>query len=165
MKASDRHLEKVTGPKDLLLRVARWKFLGRRIVFTNGCFDILHEGHLELLSNAAALGDILIVGLNSDASVARLKGPERPVNGETFRARMLASLTMVDAVCIFGEDTPAQLIEAILPDVLVKGGDYDPAAIVGADTVRSAGGAVVVIPLVQGRSTTGTIEKIRRSER
>jgi rfaE bifunctional protein nucleotidyltransferase chain/domain len=163
MKASSRHLEKIPDRREMLHRVARWKFLGKRIVFTNGCFDILHSGHLELLSGAAALGDILVVGVNSDASVARLKGPGRPVNDEGFRARMLASLSVVDAVCMFGEDTPAELISQIVPDVLVKGGDYAPDDIVGAGTVRAMGGEVVVIPLVQGQSSSNTIERIRRT--
>lgn len=161
MKASDRYAEKVVDLSELLRKVARWRITGRRIVFTNGCFDILHSGHLELLSKAAALGDLLVVGLNSDASVARLKGPERPVNDEAFRARLLASLTMVDAVCVFDTDTPAGLVSAIVPDVLVKGGDYDPNEIVGADTVRAAGGEIVVVPLVEGQSTTKTIGRIR----
>lgn len=161
MKASDRHRDKIADRGELRQRVARWRLMGRRIVFTNGCFDILHEGHLELLSAAAAMGDVLVVGINSDSSVSALKGPGRPVNDEGFRARLLASLSMVDAVCLFGEDTPAELVSEIVPDVLVKGGDYDPDSIVGADTVRAAGGEVVVVPLVEGRSTTGMIERIR----
>jgi D-beta-D-heptose 7-phosphate kinase/D-beta-D-heptose 1-phosphate adenosyltransferase len=145
-----------------LARLARrWHLLSRTIVFTNGCFDILHQGHLESLSRAAEQGHFLVVGVNSDASVRRLKGPERPVNDEGFRSRMLASLCMVDAVCIFDEDTPLELITAVRPDVLVKGGDYDPETIVGAREVRSWGGRVVTIPLVEGYSTSNLIQKIR----
>ena len=161
MKTSDSYKDKVVDLRELQHRVARWRFLGRRIVFTNGCFDILHSGHLQLLSCAAARGDVLIVGVNSDSSVSRLKGPERPVNEEGFRAGLLAALAMVDAVCVFSEDTPARLVSAIVPDVLVKGGDYAPDEIVGADTVRAVGGEVVVVPLLEGQSTTNTIGRIR----
>ena len=161
MKASERFTDKIFDIDGLAAQCARWRLKGRRIVFTNGCFDILHEGHLEMLAKAATLGDVLIVGLNSDASVSRLKGPDRPVNDEGFRSRLLASLSMVDAVCVFREDTPAELISRTVPDVLVKGGDYHPDAIVGADIVRDAGGEVVVVPLVEGRSTSRTIERIR----
>ena len=165
MKASDRYKDKVVDLPQLQQRVARWRFLGRSVVFTNGCFDILHNGHLELLSCAAAQGDVLVVGVNSDSSVSRLKGPERPVNKESFRVGLLAALAMVDAVCVFGEDTPARLVSAIVPDVLVKGGDYAPDEIVGADTVRAAGGEVLVVPLLEGHSTTNTIGRIRSARR
>ena len=161
MKASERYTDKIIDVDGLAAQCARWRLKGSRIVFTNGCFDILHEGHLELLAKAAAMGDVLVVGLNSDASVSRLKGPERPVNDEGFRSRLLASLSVVDAVCVFHEDTPLELISIAVPDVLAKGGDYDPDAIVGADIVRDAGGEVVVVPLLEGRSTSRTIEKIR----
>lgn len=132
-----------------------------RVVFTNGCFDILHRGHVEYLDAARRLGDRLVVGLNGDASVRRLKGPGRPVNPFEDRALVLAGLEAVDAVVRFDEDTPLRLIESLLPDVLVKGGDYRPDEIVGAREVRAAGGEVVVAPLVPGRSTTGILERSR----
>src|SRR5690606_23152597 len=135
-----------------------------RVVFTNGCFDILHRGHVEYLFAARALGDRLVVGLNADASVRRLKGPERPVNGEEDRAMVLAGLAAVDAVTVFEEDTPLALIEALLPDVLVKGGDYRLEEIVGAPQVAAAGGEVVIAPLVPGRSTTSILQRARRGD-
>ena len=146
---------------ELSKQVCRWKLLGRKIVFTNGCFDILHKGHLELLTQAAAMGHVLIVGINADDSVRRLKGDERPVNDEKFRALLLASLTIIDAVSIFPEDTPLELIQTILPDLLVKGGDYDPSSVVGAEDVIKNGGEVLIIPLVAGYSTSNIIQKIR----
>ena len=133
----------------------------REIVFTNGVFDILHAGHTTYLEAARRLGDILIVGLNSDASVRRLKGPERPINSEGDRAIVLSALRAVDHVVLFTEDTPLRLIEAILPNVLVKGGDYQRETIVGADVVEQYGGQVVTIPLVEGRSTTNVISRAR----
>jgi D-beta-D-heptose 7-phosphate kinase/D-beta-D-heptose 1-phosphate adenosyltransferase len=132
------------------------------IVFTNGCFDILHRGHVEYLAAARQLGDVLVVGLNSDASVRRLKGPDRPINPEGDRAAVLDALRAVDFVTIFEEDTPAALIEAVQPDVLVKGADYTEDRIVGADIVRQRGGRVVIVPLLGGRSTSGLIARIRR---
>jgi D-beta-D-heptose 7-phosphate kinase/D-beta-D-heptose 1-phosphate adenosyltransferase len=132
------------------------------IVFTNGCFDILHRGHVEYLAAARQLGDVLVVGLNSDASVRRLKGPDRPINPEGDRAAVLDALRAVDFVTIFEEDTPAALIEAVQPDVLVKGADYTEDRIVGADIVRRRGGRVVIVPLLGGRSTSGLIARIRR---
>lgn len=133
----------------------------KRIVFTNGCFDILHIGHIRYLQEAKQLGDILIVGLNSDASVKRLKGPERPVNSELERAEMLAAFGFVDNVAIFGEDTPLELIRRIQPDVLVKGGDYASEYVVGTKEVKARGGRLVLIPFVEGKSTTNIIEKIK----
>jgi D-beta-D-heptose 7-phosphate kinase / D-beta-D-heptose 1-phosphate adenosyltransferase len=135
-----------------------------RVVFTNGCFDILHRGHVAYLYAARSLGDALVVGLNTDASVRRLKGEGRPVVQQDDRAYVLAGLGCVDAVTFFDEDTPAELIEALLPDVLVKGGDYTPEAVVGRETVEAAGGRLVLIPFVTGRSTTGLLERIRESE-
>jgi rfaE bifunctional protein nucleotidyltransferase chain/domain len=134
---------------------------GKRIVFTNGCFDILHRGHVEYLAAARQLGDVLIVGLNSDASIRRLKGPDRPINPQDDRAAVLDGLRSVDIVTIFEEDTPAQLIAIVEPDVLVKGGDYTEATVVGADVVRARGGRVVIVPLLEGRSTSALIARIR----
>lgn len=138
------------------------KVTGKKIVFTNGCFDILHHGHLDLLAKAADNGNMLIVGVNTDASVKRLKGPDRPVNHELDRAFQLASLLCVDAVCLFDEDTPRELIEAVQPDVLVKGGDYTIDKIVGAGFVQARGGEVVVVPFVQGYSTSSLIDRIKK---
>ena len=134
---------------------------GRRIVFTNGCFDILHAGHLACLQSARELGDLLVVGLNSDASVRRLKGPGRPVNSESHRANLLAGLACVDMVVVFGQDTPEELLKRLRPDILVKGGNYSAEEVVGADIVRSYGGKVTTIPLVEGLSTTAIINKGR----
>jgi len=141
----------------------RMGFIGKKVVFTNGCFDILHRGHLEYLQAAADLGDILVVGLNSDASVKRLKGENRPINNQNDRAFALASLVFVDAVIIFDEDTPLELIQRVKPNVLVKGGDYSIGNIVGADFVKNIGGEVQVIPFVDGYSTTQIIEKMKEA--
>ncbi|MCQ2318248.1 MAG: D-glycero-beta-D-manno-heptose 1-phosphate adenylyltransferase [Bacteroidales bacterium] len=135
---------------------------GKKIVFSNGCFDILHLGHVEYLSKAAAKGDVLIIGLNTDASVKRLKGPTRPVNDEKARAFVLAALEFVSAVTLFDEDTPYQLINKVQPDVLVKGSDYKPEDIVGYDIVMAKGGRVETIDLVEGFSTTKTIERLSK---
>ncbi len=143
--------------KDILRRSS-----AKKVVFTNGCFDILHYGHVAYLEKAKALGDILIIGLNSDVSVRRLKGKKRPVNNETDRARVLAALTCVDYVVLFRQDTPLELIRAIKPDVLVKGGDWNISRIVGAKEVLADGGKVRVIPYIKNRSTTAIIEKIGR---
>jgi rfaE bifunctional protein nucleotidyltransferase chain/domain len=132
-----------------------------RVVFTNGVFDLLHPGHVDVLYGARACGDVLIVGINSDASVRRLKGPERPVRNEADRAYVLAALAVVDCVAVFEQDTPLELIELLRPDVLVKGGDYQAASIVGASETRARGGEVVIIPLTPGHSTTATIAKLR----
>lgn len=135
---------------------------GRRVVFTNGVFDILHVGHVRYLQAARALGDALLVGVNSDASVNRLKGPERPLNPEDERAELLAALACVDGICVFGEDTPHALIEAVRPDIHAKGGDYKtPDALPEAELVRSLGGEVVILQLVPGRSTTGLIARMQ----
>jgi len=133
---------------------------GLTVVFTNGCFDLIHPGHVDVLEKAGALGDLLVVGLNSDRSVTALKGPCRPVTPLGDRTRVLAALETVDYVCPFDEDTPAELIAAVVPDVLVKGGDYGPDDIVGRDTVEAAGGRVVVVPLSEGYSTTDLIYSI-----
>ncbi|GMV11214.1 MAG TPA: D-glycero-beta-D-manno-heptose 1-phosphate adenylyltransferase [Gemmatimonadaceae bacterium] len=134
---------------------------GGRVVFTNGVFDLLHPGHVDVLRAARAQGDALIVGLNSDASVRRLKGPGRPVRHEAERAYVLAALRGVDAVTIFDEDTPLELVRLLTPDVIVKGGDYTEASVVGAREVRARGGDVVIVPLTPGQSTTSIIEKLR----
>ncbi len=153
--------EKIFPLEALSKRTWLWKFLGNKIVFTNGCFDILHRGHLEYLASASDLGNKLIIGLNSDDSVKRLKGPGRPINTFSDRAFALASLHFVDAVVEFNEDTPIQLITTLLPDVLVKGGDYNRDTIVGANEVEKAGGSVAIISFKEGYSTTSFLEKIR----
>jgi rfaE bifunctional protein nucleotidyltransferase chain/domain len=144
--------------------LARWlavaRFRKKSIVFTNGCFDILHSGHIQYLAQAAELGDLLVIGLNSDTSVRKLKGPSRPYFNEQARALLLASLGFVDAVTIFEEETPYTLIRMIQPNYLVKGGDYKPEEIIGYDIVRARGGHVVTIPLVEGYSSTGIIDKL-----
>ncbi len=153
---------KITDRESLLYRSNGWRALGRKVVFTNGCFDILHHGHLQLLATAADFGDVLIVGVNSDNSVKRLKGEERPVYHEQDRLFQLASLMHVDAVCLFDEDTPEELIKALRPDVLVKGGDYTIDTIVGADFVIANGGKVEIVPFVEGYSTSSVISKIKK---
>ena len=135
---------------------------GKTIVFTNGCFDIIHAGHIAYLNDSKKLGDILVIGLNSDDSVKRLKGPSRPYNNINDRAVVLSALKPVDYVSVFEEDTPLELITAILPDVLTKGGDYNPDNIVGADVVRAGGGKVIVINYVEGKSTTLIIDKLKK---
>lgn len=132
------------------------------VVFTNGVFDLLHPGHIDVLTGARAQGDLLVVGVNSDASVRRLnKGPERPIRTESERAYVLAGLAAVDAVVVFDEDTPLELVRALQPDVIVKGGDYSPETVVGADVVQARGGRVVIIPLTPGQSTTKILERLR----
>ena len=151
--------EKILAREQVLAKLGRPRPF--KLVFTNGVFDILHRGHVEYLTAARALGDALIVAVNTDDSVRRLKGPARPIHSQDDRAFVLAGLACVDYVTLFGEDTPRELIAALLPDVLVKGGDYKPENIVGREEVENAGGQVVVIPFVPGRSTTGTVEKIK----
>lgn len=141
--------------------IARLKSDQKKIVFTNGCFDILHSGHVFYLQEAKKLGDILILGLNSDASVRRLKGEKRPINSELDRAIVISALKCIDYVVIFEEDTPLELIERIIPDVLVKGGDYDKNKVVGKEIVENNGGEVIIIPFVDGKSTTNIINKMR----
>ncbi len=133
---------------------------GKTVVFTNGTFDILHRGHVEYLATAKSFGDVLIVGLNTDASIRRIKGAGRPINPNRDRAAVLAALASVDYVCFFGEDTPARIIGKVLPDVLVKGADWKPDAIVGRDVVERHGGIVRTVPLTRGRSTTGVIQRV-----
>ena len=148
-----------------IVRFAREKRNGRKIVFTNGCFDLLHPGHIRSLEQARALGDTLIVGLNSDASVRELKGPGRPVLPESERAEILAALESVDAVVVFNELTPREIISTLLPDVLVKGGDWAGDEIIGREEVEAAGGRVVSVPVVPGYSTSAILEKIRQGTR
>lgn len=161
------HLEKIQNKilnKDNLAEwVAECRAKGSKIVFSNGCFDILHRGHVEYLAKAANFGDEMLIGLNTDASVKRLKGPSRPINDEYARAIVLAGLEFVSAVVLFDEDTPYNLIKAVQPDVLVKGSDYKPEDIVGYDIVTAKGGRVETIDFVEGYSTTRTIEKSRNA--
>jgi rfaE bifunctional protein nucleotidyltransferase chain/domain len=142
--------------------MASWKITGKKVSFTNGCFDILHPGHLFSIGQAAKEADYLIIGLNSDASIKRLKGEDRPINNTANRALVLANLVLVDAVVVFEEDTPYELITQLLPDVLVKGGDYTIDSIVGAKEVIANGGQVIINPIVEGFSTTNIIEKIKK---
>lgn len=149
-----------TQKENLSELLSIWRFKEEKIVFTNGCFDILHRGHVEYLSQAATLGTKLIVGLNTDLSVKRLKGESRPVNDEQARALLLSSLLFVDQVVLFAEDTPLELIRYIQPDVLVKGKDYEPEKIVGYDIVKAKNGEIVTIDLTEGFSTTSILKKI-----
>jgi D-glycero-beta-D-manno-heptose 1-phosphate adenylyltransferase len=149
---------------DFSTKLSYWSFRGNSIVFTNGCFDILHLGHVDYLSKAADLGNVLIVGLNSDESIRRIKGENRPILDQKSRSIALASFSFVTAVIIFGEDTPIELIKIIQPDILVKGGDYQSDAIVGADVVLARGGKIQTIPLVEGYSTTAIENKIRKAK-
>lgn len=144
--------------------VHSWQQSGETVVFTNGCFDLLHKGHVDYLNKARDLGDRLVVALNSDASVSRLKGSHRPIQGEDSRALIMASLECVSAVVLFEEDTPQTVIETLVPDVLVKGGDYNIESIVGADVVTQAGGKVTTIPFLPGYSTSSIEEKIRNQQ-
>ena len=162
MKRPQIILHKIFLLPQLLKQINQWRLLKKTIAFTNGCFDILHQGHIASLSQAAEQADFLIVGVNADESVRKLKGGHRPVNDQQSRAMILASLLMTDAIIIFEEDTPLNLIKAILPDVLVKGGDYKIEEIVGAKEVIANGGKVIINPIVPGFSTSGLIEKIHR---
>jgi D-beta-D-heptose 7-phosphate kinase/D-beta-D-heptose 1-phosphate adenosyltransferase len=156
--------EKVLDGERLARRVAEWRAAGETIVFTNGCFDLLHVGHVTLLEECHRFGSKLVLGLNSDESVCRLKGPTRPVVGENERARVMAALAAVDAVVVFDEDTPLELIRAVKPDVLVKGGDYSIETVVGHEEVMAAGGRVEIVPTVEGFSTTNIVRKLKASE-
>lgn len=160
MKKSDSLKERIFTPDEIAQEVKRLRLKSKTIAFTNGVFDIIHEGHIAVLAEAASFADVLIVGVNSDASVKKLKGDSRPINNENSRALIMASLIMVDAVVVFNEETPAELIRIIQPDVLIKGGDYTMETIVGADDVLANGGRVEIIQLKEGFSTTGIIEKI-----
>jgi rfaE bifunctional protein nucleotidyltransferase chain/domain len=162
MKSVQAIPHKIFTAATLPAQLKRWRLQNKKIVFTNGVFDILHEGHIASLSNAAACGNILIVGVNADASVKRLKGESRPVNNENSRALLLASLVMTDAVIIFEDDTPYNLITSIMPDVLVKGGDYTIETIVGANEVIANGGEVIIAAILEGFSTTAIIERMKK---
>lgn len=162
MKPAQDLQTKIFALSDLQQKVEEWRAAGKSIVFTNGCFDILHAGHIASLTEAAAQGDVLVVALNTDASVRELKGETRPVNAENARAIVMASLGMVDAVTVFSEPTPRELIVAIMPDVLVKGGDYKVEDIAGAKEVIANGGKVIINPIVEGFSTTSIIEKMKK---
>ncbi|OQX73082.1 MAG: D-glycero-beta-D-manno-heptose 1-phosphate adenylyltransferase [Bacteroidetes bacterium 4484_249] len=152
---------KVFNNNTLKSCLAVWQFKNKKIVFTNGCFDILHLGHIDYLSKAKDLGDVLIVGLNTDNSVKRLKGKNRPVNNEEARALLLATLKFVDAVVLFDEDTPYDLIKKVQPDILIKGSDYKPEDIVGADIIKAKGGEIITIDFLEGYSTTAIIKKLK----
>lgn len=154
-------LDKITDVESLKRKMAAWQFQDKRVVFTNGVFDLLHTGHITYLTKAAELGEKLIIGLNADVSVKRLKGPDRPVNDENSRALLLASLFFVDAIVLFADDTPLDLITALKPDILVKGADYTIENIVGAKEVIANGGQVKTIDFVDGFSSTSIIQKIK----
>ncbi len=154
--------DKIYTREKLVAQVAAWKQQGQRIVFTNGCFDILHLGHVDYLEKARFLGDKLVVGVNTDASVSRLKGPARPLQDEMSRARIMASLLFTDIVVLFDEETPYELIKTVKPDILVKGDDYTIENIVGHDIVLENGGEVKTIQLVKGYSTSGIVNKIKQ---
>lgn len=153
---------KICDREQLSRHCNAWRALNKKIVFTNGCFDILHHGHLQLIAAAANMGNVLVVGLNTDNSVKRLKGEGRPVVNERDRLFQVASLLCTDAVCLFGEDTPEELIKSVRPDVLVKGGDYTVDRIVGAEFVQSYGGRVEIVPFVDGYSTSSLIDNIKK---
>jgi len=164
LKRADLIPQKILTQEEAVRRVAQWRLLNKKIVFTNGVFDILHQGHIFSLSQAAREGDVLIIGLNADASVKRLKGDSRPVNNQESRALVLASLVMVDAVVLFEEDSPLELIKSLMPDVLVKGGDYTVEQIAGAKEVIANGGHVVINPILEGFSTTNIIQQISNNK-
>ena len=154
---------KICRYKKLISKVDSWKESGDKIVFTNGCFDIIHKGHIELLARSADLGEKLIVGLNSDNSIQKIKGKSRPIIDEDSRALLLAALSFVDAVILFSEETPIKLITDIKPDILAKGGDYEKKSIIGHDIIKKNGGEVIVIPYIDGFSSTNIINKIKKS--
>ncbi len=162
MRAVEFIEQKIKTVAEAKALISVWNVTGKTFSFTNGCFDILHPGHLFSLAQAAKEADYLIVGLNSDQSVQRLKGPTRPINNTHSRAIVLANLMVVDLVVIFEEDTPLELIQSLLPDVMVKGGDYTIEQIVGAKEVIAAGGKVIINPTIEGFSTTNLIEKIKK---
>jgi len=154
---------KVYNLDALMTQVEQWKATGNKVVFTNGCFDIIHRGHIEVLARTADLGDKLVIGLNSDQSIQKLKGENRPIIDEQSRAILLAALSFVDAIILFSEDTPLKLISALLPDVLAKGGDYEIKTIVGHEIILQNGGKVKLVPFLDGFSSTTIIHKIKNS--
>ena len=153
---------KMYSLSDLKIQSDKWKENEEKIVFTNGCFDLVHRGHVEVLANTADLGDRLIIGLNSDVSIQKIKGKNRPIIDENSRAILLASLQFVDAIVLFSEDTPKQLIETIEPNVLAKGGDYKVEEIAGHEVVLQNGGEVILVPFIDGFSTTNIVDKIKQ---
>ena len=165
MKITDFAKAKVYTLADLQRVVGGWRLKSKKVAFTNGCFDVLHAGHLVSLNEAAQHGDFLVVAINSDRSIQEIKGPGRPINKEADRALLLASMAVVDAVVIFDEPTPLTTIKTLLPDVLVKGGDYSIDQIVGASEVQANGGEVIINPILEGYSSSATLEKLRSTER
>lgn len=163
MKRGDLIPEKIMTADQARQRVAQWRLLSKSIAFTNGVFDILHQGHIFSLSQAAKEADLLIVGLNTDSSVKRLKGESRPLHNQDARALLLASLQIVDVVVLFEEDTPLELIKSLMPDVLVKGGDYTVEQVAGAKEVIANGGRVIINPILEGHSTTNIINRLEQS--
>ena len=158
-----RYRDKIVDRASVLALATEARREGKRIVFTNGCFDLLHVGHVRYLAAARNAGDLLVVAINDDASVRRLKGPERPLVSEGARAEVLAALAAVDYVTIFAEDTPAEVIEALVPHVLVKGADWAPDQVIGREVVEAHGGRVLLIPVVEGFSTTALVHRLRHS--
>ena len=154
---------KIYSLNSLTTQVEKWKATGNKVIFTNGCFDIIHRGHIEVLARTADLGDKLIIGLNSDQSIQKLKGEDRPIIDEQSRAILLAALSFVDAIVLFSEETPLKLIIDLLPDVLAKGGDYEIETIVGHQIIQNNGGEVRLVPFVDGFSSTKIIDKIKKS--
>jgi rfaE bifunctional protein nucleotidyltransferase chain/domain len=163
MSQLEQIIAKIHTVESIQPLLSMWRFKKEKIVFSNGCFDILHRGHVEYLAQAANLGQRLVIGLNTDTSVRRLKGPERPLQDEVGRSLVMASLKFVDAVILFDEETPYDLIRAIRPDFLVKGNDYKPEEIVGYDIVTANGGEVVTIKLVEGYSTTSVVNRMKKT--
>jgi len=151
---------KIISLEEIGSRIRSWRKESRKLVFTNGCFDILHSGHVRYLQTAASFGDILLLGLNSDSSVRKLKGPRRPIMTQADRAYLLSAIEAIDCIVIFDEDTPARLIQTVRPDVLVKGGDYLPEEVVGYNTVKENGGYVRIVPYVEGKSTSRIVNSI-----
>lgn len=163
MLKTEQVQKKIRTRESLVPLLEQWRKEGKRVVFTNGCFDLLHLGHVDYLAKAADLGDVLVLGLNTDASVSRLKGPHRPIQDEQSRMRIIASLGFVDAVVLFDEPTPYELIRLVQPDVLVKGSDYKPEDIVGYDVVMAKGGTVKTIDFIPGYSTSAIEKRIREN--
>jgi len=161
-KALERVKNKIFNKNNLLEKLEIWRGANKKIVFTNGCFDLVHRGHVEVLANTADLGDRLIIGLNSDSSIQKLKGENRPIIDEISRAILLASLQFIDAIVLFSEDTPQKLIETIVPDILAKGGDYKVEEIAGHEVVLENGGSVILVPFIDGFSTTNIVDKIKQ---